>query len=282
MIENQVSLTAFMTALIRAYHAQHGDPKVFDDFLAYNLIPQDKRELIEQILPKEALLQATNAISRARYTEDLLQQAVCEGVKQYVILGAGMDTFAFRRPELVEQLQVIEVDHPDTQDFKRRRIAELGWVQPEQLHFIPIDFVKENLAKTLIRSATFNPMIKSFFSLLGVTMYLSTEEVFSVLRSVHDAAPVGSIVVFDYYDVQEFITEKASVNLKMKEEMMQKLGEPMKTGFEPSKLDIVISELGFRLYENLSPTGIEERYFRFGKNRYHAHQNVYFACAVIE
>ncbi|MGE5380812.1 MAG: class I SAM-dependent methyltransferase, partial [Methylocystaceae bacterium] len=106
MKETQVSFTALMTACIRAYHAKYGDPKVFDDFLAYSLIPEDKRELIEQILPKEALLQATNAVSRARYTEDLLEKAVGEGVKQYVILGAGMDTFAFRRPEIVEQIQV--------------------------------------------------------------------------------------------------------------------------------------------------------------------------------
>ncbi|MDA8353173.1 MAG: class I SAM-dependent methyltransferase [Firmicutes bacterium] len=80
---------------------------------------------------------ATSAISRARYTEDLLERAVRHGAKQYIILGAGMDTFAFRRPEIVEQLRVFEVDFPATQDFKRRRIAELGWEVPEALHFIP-------------------------------------------------------------------------------------------------------------------------------------------------
>ncbi|MGE5405289.1 MAG: class I SAM-dependent methyltransferase [Candidatus Saccharibacteria bacterium] len=141
--------------------------------------------------------------------------------------------------------------------------------------FHSIDFAHDSLAKTLIRSSSFDPTAKSFFSWLGVTMYLSTEEVFSILRSIHDIAPAGSMVVFDYYDVQELIAERASVNLQKKEEMMRKLGEPMKTGFEPSKLDLVISELGFLLYENLSPTGIEERYFVFGKNSYSAHKNVH-------
>ncbi len=101
-------------------------------------------------------MQANNAISGARYLEDLLEKAVVHGVKQYVILGAGMDTFVFRRPEIVERLKVFGIDHPATQDFKRRRITELGWAKPGQLHFIPVDFTQEGLAKRLT-SASYDP-----------------------------------------------------------------------------------------------------------------------------
>jgi methyltransferase (TIGR00027 family) len=83
-------------------------------------------------------------LSRARYTEETLEKAIEKGVKQYVILGAGMAAFAFRRPELLKHIEVFEIDHPATQAFKRQRLAELGWNPSEQLHFVPVDFTKEN------------------------------------------------------------------------------------------------------------------------------------------
>ena len=92
-----------------------------------------------------ALAAPSMVFSRAQYTEDSLEQAAGQGVRQYVILGAGFDTFAFRRPEMLE-LQVFEVDHPTTQAFKRQRIAEAGWEQPANLHFVPVDFEQESLA----------------------------------------------------------------------------------------------------------------------------------------
>ncbi len=95
----------------------------------------------------------SSVLCRARYSEDNLKEAVKQGMQQYVILGAGMDTFAFRHPELLEQLQVFEVDHPATQAFKRQRIAELGWEKPSNLHFVTVDFTQENLATALKRSS---------------------------------------------------------------------------------------------------------------------------------
>jgi methyltransferase (TIGR00027 family) len=89
---------------------------------------------------------------RARYAEETLEKAILQGVKQYVILGAGLDTFAFRRPDLLEKLEVFEVDYQATQDFKLHRLAELGWEIPAELHFIPVDFTKENLTIALKRS----------------------------------------------------------------------------------------------------------------------------------
>ena len=143
MIENQASFTALMVAYHRAYYSRHAADKIFDDFLAYDLVPEDKREKIEQMTTEyfaeysaeysaEYLLQRTGiVVSRARYAEDALKKAVRQGVKQYMILGAGMDTFAFRQPKMMEKLEVFEVDHPATQEFKLHRLAELGWKHPK-------------------------------------------------------------------------------------------------------------------------------------------------------
>jgi len=302
MIENQASFSAMTMAYIRAYHSMHDTPKIFDDFLAYRLIPQEVRALIEQGLTRDkqvndseitaspsnqktnfaSLMQTTNVLSRARYTEDALEKAVRQGIKQYLILGAGMDTFAFRRSEMMERLEVFEVDHPATQNFKLLRLAELGWEHPAQLHFSPMDFTKENLATALTRSSSYNPNVKSFFSWLGVTMYLTREEVFATLRSITEIAPEGSAIVFDYFDTDAFIPEKSSPEMQKKQEVFQKLGEKMITGFNPSTLAEDIANLGLRLHENLSPTEIEERYFQERTDVHHAPEHGHFAYAVVE
>ena len=312
MKENQASFTAMLVAYMRAYHSIHDAPKIFDDFLAYDLIPEEKRALIEQHLIEqnvtfgqqsndfdysvshsdqtinsESLMQEIHRYaglfsSRALYAEDAIEKAVKQGVKQYVILGAGMDTFAFRQPEMMEKLEVFEVDHPATQEFKLHRLAELEWEHPAKLHFIYIDFTKESLVTALMRSSSYDPTIKTFFSWLGVTYFLTRDEVFTTLRSIADVAPAGSTIVFDYFDADVFIPEKSSPQMQKSLEYLRKMGEPMITGFNPSTLAEELASLGFSLQENLSPADIEERYFKGRIDRYHAHEHVHFACAVIE
>lgn len=196
MKEKQFSRSAVIMAYHRAHHAMYDTPKIFDDFLAARIFSEEWRAIFEQGLARsvqiydperaasctdKATAQAlvvrelapgpAMTLGRARYAEDSLDKAVGQGVKQYVILGAGFDTFAFRHPEMLEKLQVFEVDHPATQAFKRHRIAELGWEQPAQLHFVPVDFEQESLAAALRRSS-YNPYVPSFFSWLGVTYHL--------------------------------------------------------------------------------------------------------------
>ncbi|WP_199425735.1 class I SAM-dependent methyltransferase [Thermaerobacillus caldiproteolyticus] len=300
MKEDQVSLTAIMTAYLRAYHAMNDTPKIFDDFLACHLIPEERRALIEQGFsralqirvpesglacsdqaanPLLSLMQAMglpHVLSRSRYTEDNLDLAVKQGVEQYVILGAGMDTFAFRRPDLLRQVQVFEVDHPATQTFKRNRLAELGWEIPSHLHFVPVDFTKESLTDAL-KGTLYDVQTKSFFSWLGVTMYLTRDEVFATLRSIAEIAPEGSAVIFDY-----FVPEEDTPHMKEMREDLRKIGEPMKTTFDPSTLAFELESLGLRLHENLSPSDIQERYFQSRTDGYYASKHVRFAWAVVE
>src|SRR5262249_55781148 len=127
-----------------------------------------------------------------------------QGVHQYVILGAGLDTFAFRRPNLAAKLQVYEVDHPVTQALKRERIAVPGWDIPPHLHFVPIDFTKESLSEAL-QCSPYDPAKLTFLSWLGVTYYLTREAIFSTLKDITTIAPTDSTLVFDYMDADSFI-----------------------------------------------------------------------------
>jgi methyltransferase (TIGR00027 family) len=285
MKEDQFSITAIMCAYLRACHAMYDEPKIFDDFLAYHLIPSENRALIEQGLLKYLQLKTSehatafsdqaaalksiarvmnsrsNLLSRARFTEDNLEIAVNTGTKQYIILGAGLDTYAFRHKDRLDKLRVFEIDHPATQAFKKQRIAELGWEIPSQLNFIATDFRQETLAEVLTKSA-YNPEVKSFFSWLGVTMYLSREEVFRTLRSIAAIAPAGSMVVFDYFDLKFFDPMQSDSQIQEEIAMAKQAGEPMKTGFDPSTLSTDLENLGLHLCEDLNQEEIQKRYLQ--------------------
>jgi len=303
MEANQFSRTALITAYIRAYHAAHDEPKVFDDFMGHRLItvegqhalqvrlidslqlaePELARSYFDQTspLPWWVRVIAGAVLSRARYAEDCLEQAIRQGARQYVILGAGMDTFAFRRLDLLEQVQVFEVDHPETQAFKRQRLAEAGLKPPWALHFIPADLEKENLATALMRSS-YDPKALTFFGWLGVTYYLAPESVFATLRDIADVALTRSSVVFDYLDTGFFAPENPHKSVHAVLDNVRRIGEPMQTGFDPPALATHLSSLGFHLLEDLSPSDIEERYFRDRKDGYHAGNYIHFAWAAVE
>ena len=214
--------------------------------------------------------------------EEALEKAVRQGVKQYVILGAGLDTFAFRKPEMMEHLEVFEVDHPAIQEFKPHRLAELEWEHPAKLHFIPIDFTKESLVTALTSSSSYYPKVKTFFNWLGVTYFLTRDKVFTTLRFITEIAPVDSTIVFVYFDNNTFIPEKSSPQMQKSLEYLRKIGEPMITGFNPSTLAEDITNLGFHLQENLSPKDIERRHLQGRTDGDQADEHLYFACAVVE
>ncbi|TLM98520.1 class I SAM-dependent methyltransferase, partial [bacterium] len=292
-------------AFCRGYHAMNDEPKIFDDTLGLRLLSEEERAGIQQGLvtavqmvnpelaaaspdPADALawmvqsfMPSSLFISRARYTEDILAQAVRQGVRQYVILGAGMDTFAFRRPEMLEQLQVFEVDHPATQASKRQRLAELGQGIPAQLHFVPVDFTRDDLAAALKESG-YDSRIPTFFSWLGVVHYLPRDAVFDTLRKLTGISPAGSSVIFDYYDNDAFNPERAAQRVKAGMEIARRAGEPQVTGFDSSVLAAELQEVGLHLQEHLSPADIQERYFQGRSDGYYAYEHAHFAWAVVK
>jgi len=303
MTEIQAGVTALVTAYARAHHATHEAPKIFDDFLADQYYSAEEHiafnhnlaSMLPAIDPELAATQPDEAtalsavmqtmhepvtLSRSRYGEDALDEALKLGIRQYVILGAGFDTFAFRRTDLAKQLQVFEVDHPVTQGMKQQRIAMAGWGMPANLQFVPIDFTQESLTEALGRSS-YDPQKLSFFSWQGVTYYLPRESIFTTLRAIASLAPKGSQIVFDYMDEDAFNPERTARRTQLMQATARQVGEPMKTGFDPLKLGDELQQVGFRLVENLGPDDIQTRYFSGRTDRLRAFEHVHFAKAVV-
>jgi methyltransferase (TIGR00027 family) len=197
MKENQPSRTAQRVAMRRAAHQLLDDPKVFDDPVAILIIGKESASALQadphqsETTRLSPYLRAFMA-ARSRYAEDELALGVQRGVRQYVVLGAGLDTFAYRNP-YPEVLHVFEVDHPSTQAWKRARLEEIGIAIPGNLTFAPIDFETQTLAEGL-RSAGCDPGICTFFSWLGVTPYLTAEAVAATLRFIaSDSCPTVGV-----------------------------------------------------------------------------------------
>lgn len=303
MQNDRPSTSALISAFVRGYHSTHAENKIFDDYLAPQFFTKQEHTLFSQNLaeslkffdPEQAALATTEAealagfmraqsspivLSRARFVEEKLAQAIQAGVSQYVILGAGLDTFAFRRPELLEHLQVFEVDHPATQTWKRNRIQELGWHVPSQLSFIPLNFNRGDLV-TALKQAGFDSAQPSLFSWLGVTYYLPREVVLGTIQTIAGISPAGSIIIFDYLDADAFIPERTAKRVRKMQEATIQAGEPMQTGFEPSNLASVLAALDCRVGEDLSPADIEQKYFQDRTDNYHAFEHIHLVSAEV-
>ena len=276
-MNNQASITALMSSFGRAFHAENEEHPVFADYLAKELMTPEEYATVQSYLlggaqffepeidpaafqPKELLRRLVNVhiapspLCRTAYTEQALKTAVLTGTKQYVILGAGLDTFAFQETEFLSKYQVFEVDHPLTQADKQERITRAGWTIPDNLAFVPVDFTKDSLAERLI-AAGFDPSAKSFFSWLGVTYYLSAEAIDTMLSALSSICADGSTLVFDYPDENFFdAPEKRVQNTIM---MAKAGGEPMKTALSYSELEKLLAKHGFLIYELLTPDDIQ-------------------------
>ncbi|MTV50068.1 SAM-dependent methyltransferase [Heliobacillus mobilis] len=306
MGNNKVSRTAILTAIYRAYHSRYDNEKVFDDYMAYQLLREDEyKSFVEQMVnamksydPKfaasfpddlsiisfmmQSMAVTSLVLSRAAYAEEYLEKMINQGVKQHVVLGAGMDTFAFRHPELLKKIKVFEIDHPATQKYKLQRLTELNWKIPENLHFIPIDFTKESLVKTLKRSPYYEPHSLSVFSWLGVTYYLPRETVLAILRSIAEVSTNGSSIIFDYFDLNAFNQQKAAQRVQVLLGLAKREEEPMITGFNPETLLLELTKIGLKLSENMNPIEIQKRYFEERKDKYYACEHAHFANAVVQ
>jgi len=301
MPEDRASITALVNAYVRAYHAQENGPKIFDDFVARDLFtdhefhemgeklasslaffdPQRAASCPDQATALAAVIHRHNApilLSRARYAEDELERHFAHGVRQYVILGAGLDTFAYRRRGHLDAISVFELDQAATQTTKCSRLAERGLRTVHNVHYVPVDFTKESVADVLRRSS-FNPSAPAFVSCLGVTYYLERGAVLGMLRSLATILRKGSTIVFDYFDPGVFDPEKSSQRIRRMLEIVARVGEPMITAFEPAALHAELASVGWRLVESLDPALIEDRYFRGRGDSYHAFENVHFARA---
>lgn len=262
-MKDQPSLTAWRVALSRAAHQLLDRPPVLEDPVALAIVgargvAEIRAAALRYQLPASRHLRAF-LVARSRLAEQALAAAVGGGVRQYVVLGAGLDTFAYRNPYPASQLRVFEVDHPATQAWKRSQLAAAGLALPESLTFVPVDFESETLPARLA-SAGFRAGEPAFLSWLGVTMYLTRGTVLGVLGYLA-RLPEGSGVVFDYAVPPAMLTLVRRVVLHAVMRRVAAAGEPWKSFFEPRELALELGSLGFRQLEDLGPAELNARFF---------------------
>ncbi len=256
------SETAQSAAVFRAAHQILDRPLIFDDPLALRIIGAKAESALRADLmqfQRRRSLRTFLAL-RSRYTEDELARAVQRGVRQYVILGAGLDTFPYRNHYPASRLRVFEVDHPATQFWKRARLGEAGIAIPDSLTFTPIDFERQTLNEGL-RLAGFNTDEAAFFSMLGVVVYLTKQAIMETLKFVA-SLPAGSEIVFDYGIPSSSLTERQRFARQLGADRANSIGEPWITYFDPPSLETELRHIGFRRVEHLGPNEANERYFK--------------------
>ncbi|BCJ44229.1 S-adenosyl-L-methionine-dependent methyltransferase [Actinoplanes ianthinogenes] len=248
METGQASKTAYSAARYRAAHQVLEQGSIFRDPLALRVLGADAENL-EQDAPRRGMRLFIAA--RHRFAEDHLAAAVGRGVRTVVVLGAGLDTFAYRNPHA--GLEVIEIDHPDTQAWKRERLAQAGLAVPANLRYVGIDFEKQSLGDELELDGP------AFFLWLGVVPYLSEEGFGETLKFV--ARESGSEVAFDYAQSPERMPAERRAALEARAARVAKLGEPWLTFFEPEEIAADLEKLGFGEIEDLGPSQLAARYF---------------------
>jgi methyltransferase (TIGR00027 family) len=261
LAEGKPSETALGTAIMRAAHQLIDIPKIFDDPLALKIIGAEAEAVVQRTFGwgPSAPLRPFVAV-RSRFTEDELAKAVQRGVRQYVVLGAGLDTFAYRNPYPASRLHVFEVDHPSTQVWKRANLKDAGIAVPASLTFAAIDFETQTLAGGL-QQAGFKADEPTFFSMLGVVIYLTRDAAMATLAFIA-ARPAGSEIVFDYAIDPSSMNEKDRFLHDRMAQHLAARGEPFVSYFAPATLAADLRRVGFTRVEDLGPDEIHARYFK--------------------
>lgn len=266
MDSGRPSWTAMGTALMRAAHTRLDHPPLIDDPWGDRLILPEEREAMRvagDAAELDAGLRAHpsygTVIMRARFAEDALADAVGRGVRQYVIVGAGMDSFALRRPQFAEGVEVFEVDHPATQAFKIARLEGCEVSMPAGLHLVAADLSETGLDAALA-SSDFDRDRPAFFSWLGVSGYLTRAANLATLRAIASSAPAGSELVFSYLDQSLLTADSADGPMREVRASVASAGEPWISGFDPEQVGQELRYVGLELLENLGPRELAARY----------------------
>ena len=300
MIAAQESITAKLCSFARAYHSNTGRKKIFDDYLAYDLMGKEEFEEIGQLIQNdfdfdntaydpgfetERIYSKLNRyiapipLSRIAFAEQKLAEFAGKHYKcQYVICGAGMDTFAFRNDD--PGIRIFELDHPDTGRYKRERIRQLEWNIPENLSFVPIDFSKDDMTQVLL-SAGYDPDIPTFFAILGVSYYLTLPVFEQTIKKIAELCRAETKVVFDYPD-ETTLRAKNAERVQTLAEITERLGEKMLHGYSLSEINNVLDRYGFEIEDHETPQMIQQHYFEDRDDGIKAFENIHFMLAYKE
>lgn len=277
----QKSMTALVSAFSRAYHSVQNKEKVFDDYLAKDILTQNEYEQIASNMSRgikffnppfegtqdEALRWIVDnqlsptPLGRGAFAEGLLKNAVQNGAKQYLIFAAGYDTFAYRQPDWASKIKIFEIDHPVTGADKQKRIKSVAAEKPANLHYVSADFRENNWQSNLLACIEFDKSKISFCSLLGISYYLSKQVFAETVNTISGFIPKGSNIVFDYNDENTY-TDKAGERAKKQAAMAAAANEKMLASYSYMELKKLLAESNFTIYEHLTPNEITEQYFK--------------------
>ncbi len=276
----QSSMTARISAFSRAFHYENNNEKIFADKLAKKLLSDGEYDQIAESMVKgisffnprfkgteeEALRWIVDnqlsptPIGRAAFAEKALENAVRIGAKQYLILAAGYDSFAYRRPQWASNIKVFEIDHPITAKDKRRRLETAGIELPNNLYFVDADFNEDNWIKALTACRYFDQNEISFCSILGLSYYLSKQSFHGLVHMIASVVPKGSSIVFDYQDENTF-TDRAGERTKKQLMLAGEAKEKILSGYSYAEIENMLTHSAFLIYEHLSPVEITEQIF---------------------
>ncbi len=254
--------TAVRTALWRAMHVQvDPPPHVIEDEIGLRLAdPGDGWRDRPDMSPQATSGFRAAIVARARFIEDLITEQAGRGVTQYVILGAGLDTFVQRRPQIAARLRVFEVDQPGPQAWKRRRLTELGYGVPDRLRLVPVDFEASEDWLQQLATAGFDPELPAVIVSTGVTMYLTKDATAATLRQIAGLAP-GSTLAMSFLLPIELIDDPDRSGLRASKEGAHAAGTPFISFYTPQEMLALAREAGFTDARHVPGASHADRYF---------------------
>jgi len=254
--------TAVRVALWRALHLEvDPPPHVLEDEIGLRLVaPDDGWRHRPDMDPHFTSRFRASIVARARFIEDMVVERAGRGVGQYVILGAGLDSFAQRRPEIASSLTVFEVDPPSPQAWKRRRLIELGFGIPEWLRLVPVDFEAGDAWWQRLAAAGFDSGQPAIVASTGVSMYLTKDAIAATLRQIAALAP-GSMLAMTFLLPLELADPEVRPGLQLAEKGARASGTPFISFFTPTEMLALAREAGFREVQHVSAATLAQRYF---------------------
>ncbi len=257
MRAGQPSRTALGAAAYRAVHQMLEDGVIFHDPYALQILDDETRAGLDEMAADASRRPMRLFIAaRSRFSEGALAACVARGVRQVVVLGAGLDTFSLRNPHA--GVRVFEVDYPATQEWKRERLEQAGFAMPDTLTFAPVDFERQSLADGLA-AAGFQADRPAFFQWLGVIPYLTREAIAQTLDFI--ARVPESEVVFDYGEPFENYAEERRAGVMAVAESAAARGEPWLSQFDPAEISDMLRAAGFGVIEDLGMAALAERFY---------------------
>lgn len=254
--------TAVRVALWRALHVQvDSPPYVLEDEVGLRLAaPEDGWRQRPDMDPVGTSSFRASIVARARFIEELVTEQLGQGVIQYVLLGAGLDTFAQRRLEIASRMRVFEIDQPVTQAWKRQRLIELGFGIPEWLRLVPVDFEAGSSWWEQIKGAGFDVSRPAVVASTGVTQYLTKDAIMATLHQVATLAP-GSTLAMTFLLPLELTESELRPGVEAAKKGARASGTPFISFFTPQEMLALAREAGFREVRHVSSADLNKRYF---------------------